>query len=273
MTKYKAIMMVGFVMFWSYKANQGKHKKLSKNGRISKRPISAKFSEEELRRVESKAVELGERHNECSIIDVADYFDNVQKKYRMSRKRPGRPYYHDGGSSISKNKVYVIINYLTHNRKTMKCIEGVGRTRTKLVPITISEQLRKRGTVARIELSALGEEVEKLKNKSKLTAEDILKLIMLENDVMKFPIRMEHDLTARKRYEFFEEAHRMSNFLLKEIGEIKNKCRKSVLNSMSKLIKHSSLYCLSTAQSKIPDTDIGLKVKIQKRTIQAGLGS
>ena len=266
-------MTVDFVMFWSYTANQGIHWKKSKNGRVSHHSISANFSEEEFHRVESKTVEIYELNGECSITDVVDYFDEEKEKYRISKKRPGRPNYHGGGSSISKNKVYVIIDYLTSNRKTMKCVTGVGQTRTNLEPITISEQLRKRSTIAFIELVELGGKVEKLKKKSKLTDEDILELVILENDVMKFPIRVEQNLTIRQREKLFADAHRMTNKLLKEIGEIKDRCQKSVLKSMLILVKHSSLYCLSTEQSKFPDTDIGLKIKLQKRTIQAGLGS
>ena len=134
-------------MYHSYAANQGKHWKRSDNGRIMKHTIRAKFSDEELRRVESKISELYERNDECSITDVVDYFDEEKEKYRISKKRPGRPNYHDGGSSISKNKVYVIIDYLTSNRKTMKCVTGVGQTRTNLEPITISEQLRKHSSM------------------------------------------------------------------------------------------------------------------------------
>ena len=56
MIKYKAIMVVGVVLQmirYSYKVNQGKHTKLS-NGKINDDPVTAKFSDEEIYRVESK---------------------------------------------------------------------------------------------------------------------------------------------------------------------------------------------------------------------------
>ena len=264
------------MIIWGYEANRGEHQKQSGSGRV-KHPIkSTKFSEEELGRVDSKFNELIDQNDECDLRDLIAYFDKEKKKYQTNPNqahKSGRPNY-SGGSPISKHKLYVIIDYMENHLKTLKRIEGVGSGesgRTKLVPIKLSEQLRKLSSYNFLVLVDLWEEVEKLKKKSKLTDEDILKLIMLENDVMKFPIRMERDLNVRQREKLFADAHRMTNNLLKETGEIKDRCPKSVLKSMSNLIKDSSLYCLST--SEIQNTNIGLRIKMQKRTIQAGLGS
>ena len=172
--KYKANIVIDFLMIiHGYEANRGEHKKRSENGRINHGYKSSKFSEEELRRVESKVNELYERNHDIYRTDLVDYFDKEKEKHRISTKRVGRPNY-SGESPISKHKLSVIIDYMEKHLKTIKCIEGVGRTRTKFVPITISEQLRKRSSYAYFELVHLGEEVIKLKKKSKLTDEDIL---------------------------------------------------------------------------------------------------
>ena len=115
--------------------------------------------------------------------------------------------------------------------------------------------------------------VEKLKKKSEYKAADIHDLMMLENDVMVFPISATQNLTTRHREQLFLEARMLSNRLLKEIGEIKENVSEKVLDSMLKLIKDSSKYCLNTDEKDILETDEGRRVKMQKRTIEHILGS
>jgi len=281
MTKYKAIIVIDFLMIsWSYQANRGKHKKGSgKGGRIKHPLITAEFSDKEFQRVESILNELTDQDNECYLKDVKDYFDKDKEKHRISKKkrdrRKGRPNY-NGGSPISKNKLYVIIDYMEKRLKKIKRKEGAGSGkggRTKLVPLTFSERTMKRASGALFELSLLAEEVEKLKKKSEYKAADIHDLMMLENDVRVFPISATQNLTTRHRDQLFLEARMLSNKLLKEIGEIKENVSEKVLDSMVKLIKDSSKYCLNTDEKDILETDEGRRVKMQKRTIEHVLGS
>ena len=266
----------GFRIKWPL--NQGKHKKKGKDDKISHKLQSCTVSAEEISDVRTKITELYESNGSCGINEIWETFAEENRKLGMTRKK-GRPIYIHGIPKLSRTKVHGIVRLLVY-RKEVTEIVGEGQKKTQLIPLKVLDQLKRRSSGDWSELTHMAERVEGLKEKadqadkknSNLTIADVHELVILEDEIMKFPIRIEQGLTDLKQMSFFAEAHRISNILIQDLWKIKNRYRKQY-DSMLTLIKNSSLYCLERSAKYPTGNSIeARRIRFQKRTLSKSLG-
>ena len=242
-------------------------------GRNNQKPIQYNVTEEEISQVLTKITEMSETHESGFCPGENKLYEELKEgepEYIKKEKKrlKGRPAY-SKRSAISKNSVWAIVWYLEEKKKMVKTKRANGSHSNEITPLDVREQLKMRKSPHWVELRELVDKIDSLKNKFSKghTNTDVRELILLENDIMKFPIRIEQGLTSQKKDAFFPEAHRNVNALIKDLEEMKGLCKKQY-EQMTKLIKYSSLYCLNITENSIRKTREGKQIRFQKRGLK-----
>jgi len=246
-------------------------------GRNNQKPIQYNVTEEEISQVLTKITEMSETHEsgfcpgENKLYEELkeDEPEDIKKEKERGVRLKGRPAY-SKRSAISKNNVWAIVWYLEEKKKMVKIKRANGNHSNEITPLDVREQLKMRKSPHWVELKELVDKIDSLKNKflKGHTNTDVRELILLENDIMKFPIRIEQGLTPKKKDAFFPEAHRNVNTLIKDFEKMKGLCKKQY-EQMSKLIEYSSLYCLKIPEESIRGETLEAKrIKLQKRGLK-----